>query len=319
MKAIVTGGAGFVGSRLAAVLAERGHDVLAVDCFTDYYDRSIKERNVDRLTSVGAKFLDADLLKADLQSLLADASLIFHQAGQPGVRSSWGREFAHYLDANISLTQKILEAVKSSDTLSRFVYASSSSVYGDAESFPTSEDSLTRPVSPYGVSKLAAEHLCSLYARNFGVPTISLRYFTVYGPGQRPDMAFTRFTRAAVTGGEIDVYGDGNQVRDFTYIDDIVEANIAAALAPDIHPGTVLNVAGGSSTTIRDALELLRPWSSRGFTVRFHPTVSGDVYRTGGDTSRIRAMLGWYPKVSLEDGLKAQFAWAQQSFSEGKA
>jgi UDP-glucuronate 4-epimerase len=216
MHALVTGAAGFIGSHLTKRLRGEGYDVTGVDSFTDYYDVAIKRANAEGAISAGAKFINGDLNVVDLDNLLDGVDVIFHLAGQPGVRSSWGKEFSAYTHGNIEATQRLLEASRGSRTLRRFVYASSSSVYGNAERYPTSESDRPQPVSPYGVTKLAAEHLCNLYAASFEVPTVSLRYFTVYGPGQRPDMAFTRFARAALRGDEITVYGSGDQIRDFT-------------------------------------------------------------------------------------------------------
>ncbi len=244
-RVLITGVAGFVGSTLAAKLSEDPSvEVVGIDSFTDYYPRAIKSDNVADLRDGRVELVEEDLATADLDALLDDVDTVFHQAGQPGVRMSWGRDFGIYLRQNVAATQVLLEAAQRSSSLERLVYASSSSIYGNAETYPTRETDRPQPVSPYGVTKLAAEHLCSLYASNFGVPTVSLRYFTVYGPGQRTDMAFTRFVRAAVLDEEITIFGDGEQVRDFTFIDDIVAANVLAA-ATDVPAGSVFNVAGG--------------------------------------------------------------------------
>ena len=237
MRALVTGAAGFVGSTLARRLLADGHDVVGVDSVNDYYDRQLKRANLGRLASTGFQFVEADLNAVDLRSLLAGTEVVFHDAGQPGVRSSWGSEFDRYVTDNVRATQRLLEAALHADRLRRFVFASSSSVYGDAERYPTEETDRPQPLSPYGVTKLAAEHLCTLYARNHGLPTVSLRFFTVYGPRQRPDMAFTRFCRAVSDGRQIEVYGTGEQVRDFTYVDDVVEANLQVGTADIGRPG----------------------------------------------------------------------------------
>lgn len=311
MKAIVTGVAGFVGHNIARRLISEGHDVVGVDALTDYYDRNLKRANLARVAESGGRFefIEGDVLNIDLQTLFRDVDWVFHQAGQPGVRSSWGSEFQTYTHHNVDGTQALLEAASRSNTLSRFVYASSSSVYGDAEQYPTRETDLPRPNSPYGVTKLAAEHLCGLYARNYGTPTISLRYFTVYGPRQRPDMAFTRFTLAAATGGEIVLYGDGEQERDFTFIDDVVDANLKAAVA-STSPGTVVNVAGGDSATVNEVLSTISEISGRQLKVRRESSVAGDVRKTGGDTTRVRELLGWVPSTGLRHGLTQQYEWA---------
>jgi UDP-glucuronate 4-epimerase len=226
VKALVTGVAGFIGGRIALRLLADGHDVVGVDALTDYYDPGIKQANLQRVEHPRFRFVEGDLNEVELAPLLADVEVVFHEAGQPGVRSSWGRDFGRYALDNVCATQRLLEEARGAERLRRFVYASSSSVYGEAERYPTEETDRPQPVSPYGVTKLAAEHLCSLYAHNYGLPTVSLRYFTVYGPGQRPDMAFTRFCRAVHEGRQIELYGTGEQVRDFTYVDDVVEANL---------------------------------------------------------------------------------------------
>lgn len=309
MRAMVTGVAGFIGSHLAQRLCEDGHDVIGVDSFTDYYDVALKQANTEAALSAGVKCIDADLNVVDLAGLLDGIDVIFHQAGQPGVRSSWGREFSTYTYCNIEATQRLLEACRSSRTLKRLVFASSSSVYGNAERYPTKETDRPQPISPYGVTKLAAEHLCSLYATSFGVPTVSLRYFTVYGPGQRPDMAFTRFAMAAAGGNEITVYGSGEQTRDFTFVDDVVEANLLAATG-EVSSGAVLNVAGGSHASVNEVLQIFEELAGSPLSVTRVNAVAGDVHRTAGDTAAIRSALGWRPTVSLRDGIEQQFSWA---------
>lgn len=314
MKCLVTGVAGFVGSSLSAQLLKNGHEVIGIDSFTDYYDVDIKRRNVAGMCKNDRFSLhEADLNAVDVGALVTDVELIFHQAGQPGVRKSWGKDFTAYVDANVQATQRLLEAVKGSTTLRRLVYASSSSVYGEAQRYPTTEDDVPRPISPYGVTKLAAEHLCSLYAHNFGTPTTSLRYFTVYGPRQRTDMAFTKFIRAALTGEAITVYGDGTQLRDFTYIDDVVAANIMSADA-DIPPGRVFNVAGGGTTSVREVLDVLEELAGS-LKVEYSERIAGDVFQTGGATDRIRTEVGWEAETTLRDGLAQQFEWGKSEFS----
>jgi nucleoside-diphosphate-sugar epimerase len=312
MRALVTGAAGFVGSTLARRLLADGHDVVGVDSVNDYYDRQLKRANLGRLASPGFQFVEADLNAVDLRTLLAGTEVVFHLAGQPGVRSSWGSEFDRYVTDNVRATQRLLEAALQVDRLRRFVFASSSSVYGDAERYPTEETDRPQPLSPYGVTKLAAEHLCTLYARNHGVPTVSLRFFTVYGPRQRPDMAFTRFCRAVGDGREIEVYGSGEQVRDFTFVDDVVEANLQVGTADigAVPAGSVFNVAGGSSTTVNEVLELLGEISGRAVRVVRGPSVLGDVLRTGGSTEAISKATGWTPRVGLREGLEEQYRWA---------
>lgn len=311
MRALVTGAAGFIGSHLSKRLCAAGHEVVGVDAFTDYYDVSLKRANALEVVRAGVELIEGDLNLLDLPRLLDGVEAVFHQAGQPGVRSSWGTEFSTYTQCNVDATQRLLEACRGSSTLRRLVYASSSSVYGNAERFPTRETDRPQPLSPYGVTKLAAEHLCSLYAASFAVPTVSLRYFTVYGPGQRPDMAFTRFAKAAVRGDGIQLYGSGDQIRDFTYVDDVVEANLLAATR-DVAPGTVLNVAGGSNTSVNEVLSTFEELAGKKLSVARVAPVAGDVFRTGGDTEAIRSVLGWCPTVSLREGISRQYRWAAE-------
>jgi nucleoside-diphosphate-sugar epimerase len=311
MKVLVTGVAGFIGSRLADRLLGDGHDVVGVDALTDHYDPDVKRANLRGLEHPRFRFVEGDLNALDLAPLTEDVEVVFHEAGQPGVRSSWGSDFTRYADDNICATQRLLEAAVGARDLRRFVFASSSSVYGEAERYPTQETDLPRPVSPYGVTKLAAEHLCTLYAHAHGLPTASLRYFTVYGPGQRPDMAFTRFCRAVHEGRQIELYGTGEQVRDFTYVDDVVAANLAVASADaGVPAGAVLNVAGGASTTVNEVLALLGEISGKEVRVSRRPSMRGDVTRTGGSTAAIRSATGWAPTVGLRVGLEEQYRWA---------
>lgn len=307
MRALVTGGAGFIGSHLSERLLADGWEVTAVDAFTDYYARNLKERNLAALRGQpGYSLIEADLLDLDLGQLLAGVDVVFHQAAQAGVRASWGRSFEVYTHHNILTTQRLLEAAKDA-SLTKFVYASSSSVYGDAETFPTSETARPQPVSPYGVTKLAAEHLCSLYFRNFGIPTVSLRYFTVYGPRQRPDMGFHIFLRAILTGQPIRVYGDGQQTRDFTFIADAVQANmLAATVAP---AGGIYNIGGGSRVTLLEVLRMLERITGRTADLRFEEAQKGDARHTAADTTRARSEMGYEPKVGLEEGLTREAAW----------
>lgn len=317
MKALVTGAAGFIGSHLSAALVARGADVIGVDCFTDFYARSTKESNLLPLADApGFTFVEAALQTADLEALLDGVTHVFHLAAQAGVRKSWGTDFLVYTSHNIDATQRLLE-VCASRPLARFVYASSSSVYGDVVPIPMREDARVQPVSPYGVTKLAAEHLCHLYHVNFGVPTVSLRFFTVYGPRQRPDMGFHRFIRAALTSAPIALYGDGEQTRDFTFIGDIVSA--LAAAGDRGRPGAVYNVGGGSRVSINQVLAEIARLTGRPLDIRREAAQKGDMRDTYADTSRARADLGFAPSCTLARGLEAQVEWLEGLLSQGAA
>jgi UDP-glucose 4-epimerase len=308
VKALVTGAAGFIGSTLSERLIADGADVVGLDCFTDYYPRQVKERNLSGITQHPRfRFVESAIRDADLQGLLRDRTHVFHLAAQAGVRKSWGRDFAVYTVNNIEATQLLLEAACGVPTLERLVYASSSSVYGDNVSIPMREDALPRPVSPYGVTKLAAEQLCNLYHENYRVPAVSLRYFTVYGPRQRPDMGFHKFLRATIRAEPIRLYGDGEQTRDFTYVHDAVTATVAAAVKGV--PGRVYNVGGGSRVTVNHVVEMIARVAGRRPVVEVDPAQPGDMRHTFADTSLARADLAFQPQVSLEDGLKAEYEW----------
>ncbi len=302
---LVTGAAGFVGSHLAKRLLELGCRVTGIDCFTDYYDRSIKDNNTaPLLKEPGFALLRRDLVEIE-DGWVKDVDLVFHQSAQAGVRASWGEEFSHYTRHNVLATQRLLEWARQSKP-ERFVYASSSSVYGDTGKLPMQEEDLPRPMSPYGVTKLAAEHLCNLYHQNFAVPAVSLRYFTVYGPGQRPDMAFHRFIKAAIEGREVLIYGTGEQTRDFTFVEDIVEANLLAAAAPNAS-GRVYNIGGGSRISVNGVLALLEKLAGKQVQVKYEPVQAGDPPHTFADTSRAKKELGFFPSTSLEEGLKLMY------------
>jgi UDP-glucuronate 4-epimerase len=304
---LVTGCAGFVGSHVVETLLRRGHDVLGVDAFTDYYQREVKESNIQSAQKDAAfSIVEADLAGDSIAPLLDGIDGVFHLAAQPGVRGSWGDTFDVYLRDNVFATQRLFEAAARSGV--RIVFASTSSVYGNAESYPTHEEMLPRPVSPYGVTKLACESLARTYAECFGLEAIVLRYFTVYGPRQRPDMAFARIISALLGETPFPVYGTGDQSRDFTYVGDAAEATVAAMA--DGHAGTTYNVGGGSETTLREVIALVERLAGRDLTVRYEPAAAGDVRRTAADTTRIRSELGWRPQTSLADGLENQLAAA---------
>ncbi len=307
MRALVTGAAGFIGSTLTDRLLEQGIDVVGIDCFTDYYPRALKERNLAAARRARRfSFVEQDLLEVDLEALLDGVTHVFHLAAQAGVRRSWGRDFDVYVSNNISATQRLLEAC-AGRPLQRFVYASTSSVYGDLAPIPMREDHRLQPVSPYGVSKLAAEHLGQLYHVNHGVPFVALRYFTVYGPRQRPDMGFHRFLSSVMDGRPLVRYGDGEQTRDFTYVADAVTATVAAGTRGV--PGGVYNIGGGDRVTVNHVFELIGRLTGLAVTIEQQPPQKGDMRDTYADTSRAAADLGFAPTIGLEQGLAEEYAW----------
>ena len=298
MRYLVTGAAGFIGSHLVELLESRGHDVAGIDCFTDYYDPALKEAN-----AAGREILRLDLAEDELDFAGLDG--VFHLAGQPGVRS-FGDVFPLYLRRNVHATQRVFEAAAAAGV--RVVFASSSSVYGDAKSYPTGEDTPPAPISPYGITKLGCEHLARAYARDFGLECVRLRYFTVYGPRQRPDMFMARVVRLLAGGGTFELYGDGEQSRSFTYVGDAVEATLA--LMERGAAGEVYNVGGGEEATVNEAIAVLERLSGRTLDVVRGPRAAGDIVRTRADVSRIGADVGWRPRTRLEDGLDAHWRWA---------
>lgn len=311
MRALVTGVAGFIGSHLAEQLLADGHTVRGVDCFTPYYEEASKRANLEGLVNhPDFVLVDADLRVTEIERLLPSIDVVFHQAAQPGVRLSWSEGFVLYAEHNILASQRLLEALRH-HTVSRVVFASSSSVYGNSPIYPTTEADLPQPHSPYGVTKLAAEHLCGLYASNWGVPTVSLRYFTVYGPRQRPDMATHRLIEAARGGPAFPLFGDGSQARDFTFVGDIVAANLAAGAA-DLAPGVVINVSGGSSCPLSELVELVGEVVGRPVPVERRPAQHGDVARTGGSIDKARELLGWVPTTDLRSGVALQVEWHER-------
>lgn len=307
MKILITGVAGFIGSHLAERVLALDHEVVGVDNFLANYPRSFKESNLARFSGHSRfHFVSGDLIALDLEDLLRDASYVFHLAAQPGVRSSWGNEFIEYSQNNILATQKLLETCKGK-VLKKFVYASSSSVYGDTVDLPMREEGITRPVSPYGVSKLAAEHLCYLYWKAYKVPTVSLRFFTVYGPRQRPDMFFHIFMRALLCKQEIPLYDDGEQTRDFTFCSDIVDGILAAGFYPG--SGEVFNLGGGSQITLLDAIAMVEGIAGMKAKLKRLDRQRGDVRHTRAEISQARKMLGYSPQVELADGLAREWQW----------
>jgi UDP-glucose 4-epimerase len=311
VKAVVTGAAGFVGSHLVESLLRDGVEVTGIDAFVDYYPRPVKERNLARARDHQAfGFVEGHVQDLDLRPLLEGASHVYHLAAQAGVRASWGRDFALYTEHNVLATQRLLEAALTAGR-PRIVYASSSSVYGDSPALPLREEAPCHPLSPYGVTKLAAEHLGHLYERNHGLPVVSLRYFTVYGPRQRPDMAFHRFLKAARDAEPIHVFGDGEQTRDFTFVEDIVAATLAAARSG--RPGRVYNVGGGERVSLNGVLRTIEAITGRRFDVRREEPQKGDMRDTSADTRAAQEDLGFRSTVSLADGLAREWAWIQES------
>jgi len=311
MKALVTGAAGFIGSHLTAALLDRGAAVVGLDCFTDYYARAAKEKNLEENSlREQFRFVENSIAGADLPTLLDGVTHVFHLAAQAGVRKSWGKDFTTYTVNNVEATQILLEACVGR-SIERFVYASSSSVYGDAVAIPMREDALPQPLSPYGVTKLAAEHLCMLYHANYAVPACAMRYFTVYGPRQRPDMAFHRFIKAALREEPISLYGDGAQTRDFTFVADAAAATIAAGERGV--PGRAYNIGGGSRVSMNDVLTIIERVTGHPLRISREAAQKGDMRDTYADTTRARQDLGFAPAVSLEEGIQAEYRWLSSS------
>lgn len=307
MKALVTGCAGFIGSTLTDRLLTEGCEVVGIDRFSDYYAREIKERNIaSAIENPHFTLIEEDILQMET---FPEVDYVFHLAAQAGVRASWGKSFEIYTRDNVQATQRLLEWYKNTG-IEKFVYSSSSSVYGDTD-LPMREDRMVQPVSPYGVTKLAAEHLCSLYWKNYGVPTVSLRYFTVYGPRQRPDMGINRFVRAVLHNEAITLYGDGTQTRDFTYIDDIVEANVLAA-ASDVR-GEVFNIGGGNRISVNDLIASIEEVAGKTATVEHIAEQKGDVKDTWADTQRAEELLGWHARTGIASGLKNYVDWIRKA------
>jgi nucleoside-diphosphate-sugar epimerase len=305
MRYVVTGAAGFIGSQLAESLLADGHEVVGVDCFTDYYDPAQKEENAR-----GLDLRRADLADEPLE--LGGVDGVFHLAGQPGVRS-FGESFPLYVRRNVLATQRVFESCAAAGV--RVVFASSSSVYGDAETYPTPEDAIPRPLSPYGITKLACEHLAYAYERSFGLDAVTLRYFTVYGPRQRPDMFFRRVCDRLLDGGTFEIYGSGIQSRSFTFVDDAVAATCAAMeRAPS---GATYNVGGGEEAGMGDAIALLEEISGRSLATRYGDDAEGDMQRTSADVRRIRDELGWSAQTSLREGLTRMWSWASARVAAG--
>ncbi|MEB3291731.1 MAG: NAD-dependent epimerase/dehydratase family protein [Synechococcales bacterium] len=317
-KSVVTGAAGFIGSHLVEALLNRGETVIGIDHFNDYYDPKLKWSNVQSfIHNPQFQLIEGDIQLLDWQMLLQDVDVVYHQAAQAGVRASWGSSFRAYTERNINATQVILEAAKEVP-LQRFVFASTSSIYGNAETLPTAETIAPQPVSPYGITKLAAERLCGLYHDNFGVPFCSLRYFTVYGPRQRPDMGFHKFFKAALEDRPIEIYGDGQQTRDFTFISDAIAANLAAASVPEA-VGEIFNIGGGSRVVLTDVLDRMEVISDRPIRRHHIETARGDARHTAANVSKARQILGYNPQISLQEGLQQEWQWIQTLYAPSQA
>jgi len=308
MKMLVTGSCGFIGSNLCHSLLEDGYSVIGVDALTNNYDINKKKKNQSKLDVYSNfEFIDCDLLGVDLAQFIEGIDVIFHLAGQPSVHNSWGEDFQVYTERNIVLTQRLLRAAYEAKT-ARFVNSSSSSIYGRVTSTPTLEGDEKRPISPYGVTKLAAENLVSLYGSEFGLNTVSLRYFTVFGPAQRPDMAFNKLIKAGLNGERFTLHGDGSQIRDFTYVEDVVEANKLAAFA-DVDPGSVFNIGGGSPVSMNQAIAMIEEILDRKIEMKMTPLGPGNPMRTTADCAAASSHLGWNPKTDIYSGLESQVRW----------
>jgi len=299
MRCLVTGCAGFIGSHLTERLLRKRCKVIGIDCFTDYYPRPAKEKNIQAaLNNENFAFIEKDIVQ---MNKFPEVDYVFHQAAQAGVRASWGRSFEIYTRNNILATQKMLEYYKDID-IKKFVFASSSSVYGDADELPIREETPKKPISPYGATKLAAENLCNLYYINYGVPTVSLRYFTVYGPRQRPDMAINKFVHAVLNDKKIEIYGDGTQTRDFTYISDIIQANLLAAESKV--KGEVFNIGGGSRISVNNLIEVIESIVGKKAEIKYSRRQKGDAQRIYADISKAKKMLGYKPEVYIDMGIR---------------
>lgn len=311
MKSLITGCAGFIGSHLTDNLLQEGHEVTGIDCFTDYYSRQVKENNIkNALNHENFTLIEEDIV--DLPEF-PEVDYIFHQAAQAGVRASWGKSFDIYTRYNLLATQKLLEYYKDCE-IKKFVYASSSSIYGNVDELPIREDTPKNPYSPYGVTKLAAENLCSLYFQNYGTPTVSLRYFTVYGPRQRPDMGINKFVHAILNDDIIEIFGDGSQTRDFTYVSDVVQANLLAARSDAA--GESFNIGGGSRISVTDLIGLIEDAAGKDAQIKYIEAQKGDVQHTYADVTKAGRLIGYKPTVGIGEGVKKYVEWYRSSIGD---
>ncbi len=309
MKALVTGCAGFIGSHLCEALLTQGMQVTGIDCFTKNYSHKTKEENLSEFINK-IEFVEENILDADLEAALDGADFVFHLGAETGVRTSWGEDFGDYVKNNILATNALLDACRGKK-LKKIVYASSSSIYGDAADFPTRESTIPKPVSPYGVSKLAAEHLCNVFSINYGVPAVSLRFFTVYGPRQRPDMAFNKFAKAISEGNEMTIYGDGMQERDFTFVKDVVDGIIRAS--KNGKNAEAYNIGAGKPATVMQAISFFEKSLGKKARIKFAEAQPGDVKKTFADVSKAKTDFGYAPTHSLEQGINEYVKWAAKA------
>jgi nucleoside-diphosphate-sugar epimerase len=309
MRALVTGVAGFIGSSLAERLIKDGHEVIGIDCFTDYYSQIQKERNISSLLkSKKFSFIERDLMIVDLIPILKKVDYVFHEAAQPGVRGSWGKNFSIYVINNIEVTQHILEACKEVK-IKKLVYASSSSIYGNC-SLPMSEEQIPHPISPYGVTKLSGENLCYLYAEQYDIPIVSLRYFSIYGTRQRPDMLIHRLLKSLIDDSVVTIFGDGEQTRDYTFIGDAVEANLLALHAA--MPFNIFNVGSDSRVSVNSLIKLIGEVTGKIPNINYSMKQMGDVRDTYADISKASRVLGYVPRTPLKLGLKLQYEYLKR-------
>ncbi|HLO83885.1 MAG TPA: NAD-dependent epimerase/dehydratase family protein [Nostocaceae cyanobacterium] len=314
-KILITGVAGFIGSHLAEILLKKGYQVIGVDNFNGYYEPGFQQNNIAPFKDLPEfQLVRYDIQFANWQNLLKDVEIIYHQAAQTGVRTSWGKGFSIYSERNINATQILLEAAKDAPKLKRFIFASTASVYGETEILPTNEEVCPQPVSPYGITKLAAERLCQLYFQNFGIPIVILRYFTVYGPRQRADMAFHKFFKAILENEAISIYGDGRQTRDFTFVSDITAANLAAAVTPNV-VGEIFNIGSGSRVGLAEVLETITEIVGKPVKKNYIATANDDARHTAADISKARQILGYQPQISLKEGLIKEWEWIKSLYT----